>query len=247
MQTLVDLQYWMLKRAYPKSPDLLTEENADGKSKLALLGDELARDLKGKTVIDFGCGMGNEAIEMIRQGAARVIGLDIREDHLAAARKNAAAAGVLDQCVFAMTTDEVVDLMTSINSFEHFSEPEKILALMATMLAPGGQLFFRFGPPWYHPLGGHLFSVFPWAHVVMMEQALVRWRSDFKSDGATRFGEVAGGLNQMTVRRFEQMVEGSGFRLERLECVPIRKLRRVHNRMTREFTTALVRGRMRKR
>jgi hypothetical protein len=55
-------------------------------------------------------------------------------------------------------------------------------------------------------LGGHLFSVFPWAHLIFSEQALIRWRSDFKSDGATRFSEVAGGLNQMTIRRFERLI-----------------------------------------
>ncbi len=244
MQTLADLQYWMLKKAYPRSPDLLTEQVYEGKSKLSLLGEELTKKLQGKTVIDFGCGKGNEAIEMVRRGAARVIGLDIREDHLEIARRSAEAAGVSDRCVFATSTTEPVEMITTIDAFEHFGEPEKILALMGSLLGPGGELIFSFGPTWYHPLGGHLFSVFPWAHVVCTEAALVRWRSDFRSDGATRFGEVTGGLNQMTIGRFERLVTGSGFRLESLECVPIGKLKPVHNRMTREFTTALVRGRM---
>jgi hypothetical protein len=98
-----------------------------------------------------------------------------------------------------------------------------------------------FGPTWYHPLGGHLFSVFPWAHLVFTEKALIRWRSDFKTDRATKFGEVAGGLNQMTIKRFERVVAESPFRFEHLELVPIRKLRRVANRLTREATTAIVR------
>jgi hypothetical protein len=36
------------------------------------------------------------------------------------------------------------------------------------------------------------------AHLIFKERALIRWRAGFKTDGATRFGEVAAGLNQMT-------------------------------------------------
>lgn len=83
--------------------------------------------------------------------------------------------------------------------------------------------------------------MFPWAHLFFSERALIRWRSDFKNDGATRFQEVAGGLNQMTIRRFEQIVEQSSLSPKRFECVPIRKLRTLHTPATREFTTAIVR------
>jgi hypothetical protein len=73
-----------------------------------------------------------------------------------------------------------------------------------------------FGPTWHHPYGGHLFSVFPWAHLIFSEKALTRWRSDLRDDGATRFGEVAGGLNQMTIRRFEELVADSRLCFDRL-------------------------------
>jgi hypothetical protein len=96
-------------------------------------------------------------------------------------------------------------------------------------------------------LGGHLFSVFPWAHLLFSEKALIRWRSTFKTDGATRFGEVAGGLNQMTVAKFQRLVADSPLQFANLELVPIRKVRLFHNRLTREFTTAIVRCRLVKR
>jgi SAM-dependent methyltransferase len=40
------------------------------------------------------------------------------------------------------------------------------------------------------------------------------------SDGATCFGEVEGGLNQMTIRRFVKLVEKSAFQFERFDAVP---------------------------
>ena len=69
----------------------------------------------------------------------------------------------------------------------------------------------------------------------------MRWRSDFKTDGAKSFREVEQGLNQMTIGKFEKLVGSSDFRIEKLELVPIRKLRPFANRLTREFTTAIVR------
>jgi SAM-dependent methyltransferase len=137
--------------------------------------------------------------------------------------------------------------VVSLDAFEHFADPEAILQSMSTLLRPAGEVLVSFGPTWYHPLGGHLFSVFPWAHLIFSEQALIRWRSTFKTDGATRFGEVAGGLNQMTIAKFEQLVAGSHLKFTDLEVVPIRKLRRFHNHLTREFTTAIVRCRLVKR
>jgi len=112
---------------------------------------------------------------------------------------------------------------------------------MNMLLQPAGEMLVSFGPTWYHPLGGHLFSVFPWAHLIFNQEALIRWRSTFKADGATRFSEVAGGLNQMTIRKFEALIENSTFRLATLELVPIKKFRRFHSRLNREFTTAIVR------
>ncbi len=138
-------------------------------------------------------------------------------------------------------------MVVSLDAFEHFADPGEILRIMDGLLHPGGEVLVCFGPTWLHPLGGHLFSVFPWAHLIFSEKALIGWRSRFKTDGATRFGEVAGGLNQMTIRRFEKLVAASPFEFVTLEPVPIRKLRWLHNRVTREFTTAVVRGRLTKK
>lgn len=181
---------------------------------------------------------------MAKRGARRVIGLDIREDVLQAARQRALNAGVSDICCFAASTKERADVIVSVDAFEHFADPAEILRNMNALLKPAGEVLISFGPTWFHPLGGHLFSVFPWAHLIFSEKALIGWRSTFKTDGATRFSEVAGGLNRMTIARFEELIAHSPLKFAALELVPIRKLRRFHNRVTREFTTAIVRCRL---
>jgi SAM-dependent methyltransferase len=208
------------------------------------MGDDFFTRIAGKVVIDFGCGEGCDAVEMARRGARRVIGVDIREDVLGAARHKARSAGVQARCSFVSSTQELADIVVSVDAFEHFADPAGILCTMNTLLQPAGEVLVSFGPTWYHPLGGHLFSVFPWSHLLFSEQALIRWRSTFMTDGATRFGEVAGGLNRMIITKFEELIADSPFQFASLDFVPIRKLRRLHNRLTRELTTAVVRCRL---
>jgi SAM-dependent methyltransferase len=195
--------------------------------------------VRGKVVIDFGCGPGAEAIELAQFGARRVIGVDIREKWLTIARDAAERAGVADRCVFGTAPSEPADVIVSLDSFEHFEDPAAILRVMATYLRPGGEVLVSFGPTWYHPLGGHKFSVFPWAHLLFTEDALLRWRKNFyPQQTASRITEC--GLNKMTVARFERLIETSPFRFAEFEARPIARLRPIAGRLTREFVTSVV-------
>ena len=245
--TLLDrLEYRLLRIIAPNEPTHMSGSAFAGRSKLdVLLGKEFLEDVRDRDVIDFGCGEGLESVELAQRGA-RVLGIDNRESVLDVARSRARQAGVESRCRFATTSDQQVDIIISVDSFEHFSDPAAILLTMHALLRPGGCVVTSFGPTWFHPYGGHLFSVFPWAHLLFTEGALLQWRSHIRGDGARSFSEVEGGLNQMTIRRFERLVSASPFSTEQLELVPIRKLRGLHNALSREFTTAVVRARLRK-
>jgi SAM-dependent methyltransferase len=204
----------------------------------ALLGEDVWAHIKGKTVVDFGCGTGGDAIEMAQRGAARVIGVDDRQRVLDEATEKARRAGVADRCHFTRELHHRADTVVSLDGFEHYGDPAACLSLMHGMLRPGGRLFVAFGPTWFHPLGGHSFSAFPWAHVVLTEKALLKWRQE----PVDRFEDTDGGLNQMTIRRFKKIVAGSDFDMEHFDALPIRPLAWLANPLTREFTTACVRA-----
>lgn len=238
------LAHFLLRRLGRKEsrPGVCDGSAHQGRSKLEVFFGEGVWDfLANKTVVDFGCGNGTEAIEMAKRGASRVVGIDIREDVLEVARAAAAEAGVADRCRFDTRLDEPADVVVSIDGFEHYEDPAGALRAMRRFLRDDGLVLVSFGPPWWHPYGGHLFSIFPWAHVIFTEAALIRWRSDIKSDGATRFNEVAGGLNQMTLARFREIVAKSDFAVQKLDAVPIRRLRPFTNWLTRELFTSTVR------
>ncbi|HEY0962804.1 MAG TPA: class I SAM-dependent methyltransferase [Pseudomonadales bacterium] len=244
-----DLGVWLLKSFGGQGErDMLNGASYDGTSKIeTLLGRSFWQDIRDKVVIDFGCGPGKDSIEMARHGARKVIGVDIQERFLDAARISAFEAGVAERCEFVTSPSERADVIVALDSFEHFENPAEILQIMSSMLKPDGKIIAAFGPTWYHPYGGHLFSIFPWSHLVFTEAAQCRWRSTFKKDGARRFCEVAGGLNQMTIARFRELVEASSLEFDVFEPVPIRRLKWLANPLTREFTTAIVRCKLRPR
>jgi SAM-dependent methyltransferase len=242
------LGYALLKNfgQHAMAPDYQNAACYDGLSKLEVLFDKnIWREAKDKVVIDYGCGYGKEAIELAQHGAKKVVGIDTWDKALRTARESAANVGLSpDRCDFtdaANDKDLQADVIFSLDAFEHYNHPAGILKHMRSLLKPGGKVFVCFGPPWLHPYGGHLFSIFPWSHLLFTEEAQIRWRSDFKTDGATRFHEVDGGLNQMTLAEFQKLVANSDFRMEKFEPVPIRKLRWASNALTREYTTSVVR------
>jgi SAM-dependent methyltransferase len=241
--------YTFLKCFYPGGQGVPMPEGdtfkEKGISKLATyFGPDLFAQLQDKIVIDFGCGEGDNALELAAKGCRHVIGLDIQEQRLAAGRAKAVEMGLSDRVQFLSESKIKADVILSTDAFEHFDDPGAILRIMRSLLRDDGYLLVEFGYTWYHPLGGHLFSVFPWAHLLFTERSLIRWRSDFKNDGATRFHEVAGGLNRMTIARWERLVAASDFRFEEYTLVPIRAARRLHNRLTRELFTSTIRARL---
>jgi SAM-dependent methyltransferase len=243
---LTALQYQLLRRISPEDPPYMMNATAyAGRSKLSVLCGRVLDDITGATVVDFGCGDGLEAIELAQRGARRVYGIDANLGCVQIARWHADQAGVSHLVEFSREPPAVqVDMAVSLDSFEHFADPGAILRTLSDMLKPGGVLVASFGPPWYHPFGGHLFSVFPWAHLIFSEAALMRWREDRRTDRPATFAEA--GLNGMTVKRFERLIAGTQFEIDALEIVPIRRLKRLHNRLTRELFTSVVRCRLRK-
>ena len=211
-----------------------------GRSKLeVLLGPRIWDVTRNKDVLDVGCGPGSEAVEIAEHGARHVVGIDLRQRWLDLGVEHAGERGVADRCTFAREWSDPVDLIVSLDSFEHFADPAAVLTHMRGLLRPGGKVLAAFGPTWYHPLGGHIYSVFPFSHLLFSERALVRWRALHKSDGARTIEES--GLNKMTISRFIRLVEASPLRFASFELLPIRPLRLIANRLTREFTTAAVR------
>jgi len=236
--------YMILKTIAPRTKTDQAAQEVDGNDlKLQqFFGNDIFDIIANKIIIDFGCGDGNQAVEMAeRSPTTNVIGLDIQMHRIEKGMRKAQERSIAERCKFSTTTDELADIIISKDAFEHFSSPLEILEIMSHLLKPNGYVLASFGPTWYHPYGGHLFSVFPWSHLIFTEKAQILWRADFKTDGATKFSEVDGGLNQLTIGQFENIVQQSPFSIDWLETMPIRGLSILKSKFLREIGSSIVR------
>src|SRR5687768_13693736 len=162
---------------------------------------QLSALVRGRRVADIGCGQGHEAIALAVEEGAIVWGIDLNPVWLAQGRTEARAAGLREgQAQFVSTIPDSLwgtcDVVISQNSFEHFSDPAAVLATMRRLLSPTGTLILTFGPPWFSPFGAHMnfFCPLPWVHLYVPERSVLNVRRAYRSDGATRYEDVEGGL-----------------------------------------------------
>lgn len=58
------------------------------------------------------------------------------------------------------------------------------------------------------------FCRLPWINLLFSEKTVMTVRSRYRGDGALRYEDVESGLNKMSLRRFERLLESSRFRIE---------------------------------
>ena len=109
--------------------------------------DENAKGIKGKTIIDVGCGGGILAESMALRGA-NVTGIDMGKAPLSVAELHAVDTGV-EVDYQQITVEEMADknpqkydVVTCMEMLEHVPDPESIIKACATLVKPDGHVFF---------------------------------------------------------------------------------------------------------
>lgn len=103
--------------------------------------------LPGKSVVDVGCGGGLLSEGMARR-SAKVTGIDLADEALAAARAHAQSHGIdveyLKKPVEELAAERTAqyDLVTCLEMLEHVPDPAAIIQACAKLAKPGGQLVF---------------------------------------------------------------------------------------------------------
>ena len=188
-------------------------------------------DLKGKNVLDVGCGLGGQDLFYLLKGARRVTGLDISQTNARIARScfverepdssQRPLLAVADAAAMPFA-DNSFDVAISVYTFEHLAAPARVLEEIQRVIKPGGEVFISF-PPYFSPWGAHLtdWIHFPWCQVLFSDKALLNVARAIEETQHIHASlpdfariDLAGAVelphvNKLTVSGFERLLEAS--------------------------------------
>jgi ubiquinone/menaquinone biosynthesis C-methylase UbiE len=200
---------------------------------------EPAGDLRGKQVLDVGCGLGGKTVAYAEAGAA-VTGTDLLEKNVEqsgayAKMKGARAEFFVGDAAALPLREGAFDTIVANDAMEHFAQPEVALREMARVAKPGGAIWIFFTPH-YSPLGSHLYDYVytPWCHLLFTRGQLrsairgvlkERMAGESSAQIEARLAEIMESydrdLNHMSVHKFLGIVGMvGGVRVSKLELKP---------------------------
>ena len=105
--------------------------------------------LKGKKLLDVGCGGGLLAEAMARHGAAEVLGIDLSTKALGVAQLHAMEAEVMNLAYREVPVEQLAaeqpasfDVVTCMEMLEHVPDPASVVRACCQLVKPGGHVFF---------------------------------------------------------------------------------------------------------
>jgi ubiquinone/menaquinone biosynthesis C-methylase UbiE len=141
--------------------------------------------VRGKDVLDFGCGDGELSLYLAqRKQPRRVVGVDLNAAAIGRARSRQAVDAVVSTVDLSFEVgsvqalpfpDRSFDTLVAFDCLEHVMAPADILRDWHRVLRPGGRCLVEWFP-YKGPWGPHMESLvpIPWAHVLFGEHALLR-------------------------------------------------------------------------
>ena len=113
---------------------------------------ELPRDLRGRRVVDLGCGPGHYT-RALRACGAHVVPVDLDADEFALPGGPPGGEVVASGMALPLATGSIDGVFCS-NMLEHTSEPMQVIDEVVRVLRPGGWFWLSW-TNWYSPWGGH--------------------------------------------------------------------------------------------
>ena len=104
--------------------------------------------IRGRRVVDVGCGGGLLAEGLAERGAARVSGIDLAPETIEVAHRHAQARFPFIEYEtvaaesFAASRAGTFDVVTCLELLEHVPDPASVIQACARLVRPGGSVFF---------------------------------------------------------------------------------------------------------
>jgi SAM-dependent methyltransferase len=187
------------------------------------------KDLTGLRVLDFGCGLGGLAVQVMQRGAESVLGLEmdpeycdygkrkIEEDFPQFAERVHIVSTALEE-----VPDAYFDVVISKDVLEHVIGLREVFSLLVAKLKPGGEMLLGFGPLWHSPFGDHGITrgmtrgvSVPWLHLLLGDRRVLSQLNRKRArDGAPPYGSLQeAGFNQLPIHEMEDIIRSSGLEI----------------------------------
>ena len=215
-----------------ESPQLYSEAEYDwAKGSLALHSPYI--DLKGRIVLDAGCGLGGKTVFYAENICSSIIGIDIDESHIKYANEFAQRKGVLNAEFMVGSLDALpfesnrFDIIFLNDVIEHIRRPILISTLKECkrVVKVNGRICLEF-PPWTSPWAAHLYDYihFPWCQLLFSSEILISVAKRMKPK--PRFGKLSviehfQELNHITIKEFKDIIKKLDFEVINLELYMI--------------------------
>ncbi|GHT63936.1 hypothetical protein AGMMS50239_20750 [Bacteroidia bacterium] len=178
-------------------------------------------DLKGKTVLDVGCGHGGLCVDMAAADAKKVVGVDLERERILFAKENLRLnypqyTGIVEFYEIDLKdydAGEQFDYIVSKDSFEHIIDLPGMMEEMKRRLKPGGLLYVGFGPLYNDYYGDHKRTecIIPWGHVLFSDEKIIKRLNKNKQTPIQSIIEL--GVNQLSLADYRRIFKESGFEM----------------------------------
>jgi SAM-dependent methyltransferase len=187
-------------------------DDSPRQQKWAMRVVQLANIFQSQSILEVGCGHGL-ASRFVAKSGFRVAATDVVDVRSPEVKSSSVQFSIGDACTQLPYADNIFDLVFSVNSFEHFSDPQAAMDEILRVIRPGGILFLAFSPLYYSAWGLHafrrlgmpypqlLFSEETIQHFVDEEQARIAHTYDADSD-KTKIGPY---LNRYALDQYRQI------------------------------------------
>lgn len=185
-------------------------------------------EVRGKRVLDLGCGSGGLLVALAESGA-HGIGVDLQEERIVEAQRMAGQHSVEVQFlagdVLRMDRfEKPFDLVILSEIVEHLVDRSNVATLLCWCrenLTCSGNVYVSF-PPWFSPFAGHQagwpgIRYIPWYHLMPR-----RMKRLLAPNQVSRYIEFIQELNHLTIGAFERIVDRSGLAIVRQELYHLR-------------------------
>jgi 2-polyprenyl-3-methyl-5-hydroxy-6-metoxy-1,4-benzoquinol methylase len=198
-------------------------------------------DVRGKEVLEIGCGTGGRTAFLAMKGAKRIVGIDINAQEIRIARDVCLTRypEIQGRCEYLVSAEDAplnigqFDIVIMTDCMEHVVSPPRMMRLGFDYTKPGGRFYYS-SVGWYHYLGSHM-DLIPYVNVFFSDETIInveRWklsRPDYlpnrwdsnppaaRWEGIYNLRDRPGEhLNKLTLREMKKLLRYSAFSKARL-------------------------------